>query len=59
METEGKGSPDNCPACGSDNIEYGDIDSANCGVVQRVRCEDCDQEWSEFFEHSHWKIINK
>lgn len=38
METEGKGSPDNCPACGSDNIEYGDIDSANCGVVRKLWC---------------------
>ena len=44
------GSLNSCPACGSDEIEWGDFDTtSSTQVCQKVQCLVCDAAWFDIY----------
>ncbi|GFH41418.1 hypothetical protein [Pseudolactococcus insecticola] len=39
-----------CPACGSENVEYGSIEFNGEGATYEVSCEDCNINFMEWYD---------
>lgn len=51
---------DTCPKCGSDAIEFGDIDynSKDETMTQVCTCMKCYTAWNDVFKYSHTENSN-
>lgn len=38
-----------CPACESENVAYGEIESSEHNLIQRANCLTCDANWLDVF----------
>ena len=46
-----------CPKCGSENIEFGDIDMEKESCFQHCICQDCGIEFGEVYKFVEQVII--
>ena len=44
--------PNRCPACRSTDIEGGFVDVDGATATQRVRCHECEAEWTDTYHLS-------
>lgn len=38
-----------CPVCGSEDVEYGDLNTDTGVITQEMDCSDCEVEWYSMF----------
>lgn len=48
-----------CPVCGSEEIEFGDIDGKKDTLYQRCVCKDCGAEFDEVFKFAEQIVIEE
>lgn len=48
--------PTTCPECGSDNVNYDEIQVGDPYTSQEAFCQDCDCEWWEFYRYEKTDI---
>lgn len=47
---------EHCPICQSENITSDDTDYETGIVLDHIRCEDCNAEWTEIYHFSDYVI---
>ena len=48
-----------CPCCGSDELEWGDLDAGDNGTVtQRVCCLECEADWLDRFVLAGYTVLD-
>jgi C4-type Zn-finger protein len=47
---------DKCPVCQSANITSDDMDYETGIILDRIRCEDCNAEWTEIYHFTDYQI---
>ncbi len=54
-----KNQPGICPECGSENIDFGDVEFQADTNFQDCSCNNCGCRWNEIYKFSQKEIIKK